>query len=277
MTGNESIHKQDLAPILAAHIGSNLLERALHWIVTPDNLVRLLGCYVHFNSVFGSGVTNLVGAIAVRRYLFRDLNDEVEPLADRSVEVAADIFLAAIDEFGDRGTFHRSTHRSLAQATLKATKLFFGYDQEAFNKIIDPNESTLLALGKVSDNYGINQSMDEQKIFRAIGFHMGSEILADEEFSILHRYLRANHPGLVAYLETTKIKINNLEHPCYLWIHTHTTVEADHFSAAQAGANLALQYYAGQQDPRCIKHWIIEGFKEFATVQAQFMNGLIEE
>jgi hypothetical protein len=277
ITRTESIDKQDLAPILVAHVGNDLFERALNCIEGPDDLVCILGRYVHFNCVFGSGVVNLAGAIAARRDLFRDLDDEVETLADRSVEVASDIFFAALDEFGDRGTFHRSTHRSLAQATLKATKLFFVYDQEVFNKIIHPNNPTLAAIDKVGDNYGINQAMDEMKIFRAIGFHMGSEILADEEFGILNRYLCARYPDLVEYLEATRIKINNIEHPCYLWVSTHTTVEANHFRAAKAGAERALQYYAGPQDHSRIKLWIIEGFKEFATVQAEFMSYLIEE
>jgi hypothetical protein len=273
----ESIEKQDLASILAEHAGNYLFEQALNWIANSDDLVCILGRYVHFNCVFGSGVANLAGEVAARRDLFRDLNDEIEPLADRSVEVAADIFFAAVDEFGDRGTFHRSTHRSLAQATLKAIKLFFGYEQGAFNKIINPNKPTFAAICKVGNNYGINQAMDEKKIFRAIGFHMGSEILADEEFGVLNRYLRARYADLVEYLQATRIKINNIEHPCYLWIQAHTTVEADHFCAAKAGADLALRYYAGQQGHSRIKHWIMEGFKEFATIQAEFMSYLIEE
>ena len=40
-------------------------------------------------------------------------------LADRAAEVASDFFYAAIDEFDDRSTPWRDTHRTLAQATLK--------------------------------------------------------------------------------------------------------------------------------------------------------------
>ena len=43
--------------------------------------------------------------IGARLHLFRDPCEAIEMLADRSVEVAAKVFYAAIDEFGDPGIF----------------------------------------------------------------------------------------------------------------------------------------------------------------------------
>src|SRR6266446_3200544 len=237
----------DLEPILQEHAGIAIFANSLSRIVDADDLVCLLSRYIHFNSVFGSGVANLAGEIGSRQDLFRDTEEKVAIIADRSVEVAADIFFAAIDEFGDHNRIIRSTHRTLAQATLKALGRYFGLSSEEFDKLARPCGPTLAAMTEVRDGYRVNQVIDELKIFRAIGFHIGSEVLADEEFNVLDAFLRANYPELVNYLMKTKVTINGSENVAYRWIEIHTTLEADHFSAAVKSANLALRYYAGSE------------------------------
>src|SRR6185295_4655061 len=147
------------------------------------------------NSIFGSGVANLAGEIGARQNLFRDADEPAALIADRSVEVAAPFFFAAIDEFGGAG--HRSTHRTLAQATLKGAGCFLGYDGATLNRLAEPNLRTLTAMDKVRAGYAINQQVGEQELFRAIGFHIGSEVLADEEFNLLDGFLRAEYADLV--------------------------------------------------------------------------------
>jgi hypothetical protein len=274
MKSVETIDKSDLEPLLAAQLGNRRFQETLDKIESPSDLLCSLGRYIHFNSVFGSGVASLAGEIGSRQDLFREPNEDVEIIADRSVEVAANIFFAAIDEFGDRGRIHRSTHRTLAQSTLKATGRFYGLALSDLNEIACPYEPTLVGISKIREGYGINQIVDEQKIFRAIGFHIGSEVLADEEFNILDKYLRARHPELVEYLEQAKVEINGTENGAYRWIQIHTSVEADHFSAAVIGANLALHYYTGPKSQACVKVWVIDGIKDFTEVQTEFMENL---
>lgn len=270
----DTITQKDLTPILEPHLGNKVFTEVLNGIATNDELLRMLAHYIQFNSPFGGGVTNLAGEIAVRQDLFRDSNEPLGITADRSVEVASKIFFAAIDEFDDRATPHMDTHRTLAQATLKGAGQFFGYDASALNSVVCINEVTFAVIGKVREGYAVGQSVSEQNLFHAIGFHMGSEILADEEFRLLDGFLRKKYPELVDYLEKTKIKINGVQHAAYYWIRIHTTVEADHFAAATTGADIALQYYAGQESRDRIKKWILEGFAEFTAVQTEFMNGL---
>jgi hypothetical protein len=272
----KTIESADLTAILAAHCGNREFAECLQRITRAEELMSVLGNYIHFNSIFGSGVANLAGEIGARRDLFRDPDDAVEITADRSVEVAAEIFYAAIDEFGSRHTSHRSTHRSLAQATLKAAADFLGYGPTQLNELARPCDGTLWAVRKVSDGYGLNQKLDVQKIFRAIGFHMGSEVLADEEFNILDRYLREQQPDLVAHLKSTKVQIGGTDQPAYHWIQIHTSVEADHFDAALIGAQRALEFYAGTETRAHVKSWIIEGFKEFTAMQEEFIGSLIQ-
>jgi hypothetical protein len=277
MKTQETIDRSDVQPILATYGGCVTFVQALKRIASNDDLLRLLNSYIFFNSVFGSGVANLAGEIGSRQDLFRDGDEPIAIAADRSVEVAADIFFAAIDEFGDRGVSGRGTHRSLAQATLKAAGIFLGYDAAELNRIASASCATLSALDQVRNGYGVNQTVAEPKLFRALGFHMGSELLADEEFNILDTFLRSEHETLVAHLQSTKAIISDREYPAYRWIEIHTTVEADHFNAAVASANRALRYYSGAESRACAKSSILEGFGEFAATQAAFMTGLIDQ
>jgi hypothetical protein len=269
-----SISSSDLQEVLVSHSGSAAFEQALGRIATSEDLLTTLSCYIYFNSVFGSGVANLSGEIGARQSLFRDPDEPLTLVADRSVEVAAQFFFAAIDEFG--GPSHRSTHRTLAQATLKGCGSFLQFDLAALNQLAEPNAATLTAIEKVQDGYAINQLVDEQKLFRAIGFHMGSEVLADAEFNLLDGFLRAKYSDLVEHLKRSRVTINGVELSGYHWIQIHTTVEADHFDAAMVGANLALRFYCGGESPAQIKQWMLDGFRLFATAQSDFMNGLMQ-
>jgi len=272
----EVIGSLDVYSVLNSHVGNQTFFEALNKIRDGDRLMRVLGQYIQFNSIFASGTANLAGEVGVRQDLFRDEAEEVEGIADRSIEVAADIFFAAIDEFGDRGPLHRGTHRSLAQATLKAVGCYFGYTPSVLNVLVRPSASTLTAMRKVCSGYGVNQSLSESKLFFALGFHMASEVLANEEFRILDSYLEQKQADLVAHLKKTKVLIDGVGYPPYLWIHTHTIVEATHFDKALVSANHALRYYTGEQCQRNVKQWIVEGFKEFAAVQADFMEALMD-
>jgi hypothetical protein len=270
----ERIEKADLQRILSAHRGNASFAAALERAASGEDLLRVLGRYVHFNSVFGAGVANLAGELAVRQDLFRDPAEPAATLGDRSVEVAAAVFFAAIDEFGDRSTPRRNTHRSLTQATLRAAGEYFGYRGTALDDVAGPDQATLAAIKQVCDGYGLDRDVEEPDLLRGLGFHMSSEILADEEFRLLDRSLRNHHPELVNYLQQAEVEVAGDRRPAYFWIQIHTTVEADHFDFAARAANLALCYYSGQETPTRVKDCILGGFRDFAASQAEFMEAL---
>ena len=161
----------------------------------------MLGRYIQFNSAFGAGLANLAGEIAARQGLFRDAQEPLRIVADRAAEVASDFFFAAIDEFDDRATPWRDTHRTLGQATLKGTGAFFGYTPEQLNDVVRVNAATEAALSQVWEGYGVGTRLEEKRLFSAMGFHTGSEVLADQEFVIIDRALRRDRPDLVHALE----------------------------------------------------------------------------
>ncbi len=271
------IGKKDLEPVLATHRGTEALRRAVEEAETPGALLSVLARYIQFNSAFGPGLANLSGEIAARQDLFRDPDEPVAVVADRAAEVASDFFYAAVDEFDDRLTPWRDTHRTLAQATLKAMGAWFGLRPQQLNDVIRINAQTREAVGKVSYGYGVGAALDDERLFRAMGFHTGSEVLADAEFNVLDAGLRKTHPDMVQALQKSRIAIAGQEHDGYYWVRIHTSVEADHFESALKGVNNAARYYAGTSAPETVRGWVLEGFRDFASVQGEFMAALAEE
>jgi hypothetical protein len=270
------ITQDDLSPVLAVHHGAEALRIAIEGAATPPHLLSVMARYIQFNSAFGPGLANLAGEIAARQGLFQDRDEPVRILADRAAEVAADFFYAAVDEFDDRATPWRDTHRTLAQATLKGMGAFFGYAPAQLNDVLHVNAATEDAMDLVWEGYGVGANLEEARLFRAMGFHTGSEILADQEFVVLDRALRAGRADLVAALERMKVPILGERHNAYYWIRIHTGVEAEHFDAALKGANNALRFYAGRDPAATVKGWILDGFGTFADVQSEFMARLGE-
>jgi hypothetical protein len=129
----EKVTAPDLVAVLDSHRGEQALQAAVEAAAAPTAppaaLLSLLARFIQFNAAFGAGLANLAGEIAARQALFRDEEEPVRILADRSAEVAADFFYAAVDEFDDRLTPWRDTHRTLAQATLKGLGAHFGFAQ----------------------------------------------------------------------------------------------------------------------------------------------------
>lgn len=270
------ISRDDLQPVLAVHRGTEALRGAVEGAETPPALLSVFARYIQFNSAFGPGLANLAGEIAARQGLFRDREEVVTLLADRASEVAADFFYAAVDEFDDRATPWRDTHRTLAQATLKGMGAFFGYSPVQLNDVLRVNDATETAVARVWEGYGVGAHLEDARLFRAMGFHTGSEILADQEFVVLDRTLRSRRPELVAALEGMKVPVLGQRHDAYYWIRIHTGVEAEHFDAALKGVNNALAFYVGGEPVATVKGWILEGFRGFAGVQGEFMARLGE-
>jgi len=269
-----AVTRPDLDDALRAHQGEAALDRALEAASTGERLFQILGRYVQFNAAFGPGVANLAGEIGARPWLFQDPDEPLLFAADRAAHVASDFFYAAVDEFDDRATPWRDTHRTLAQATLKGLAAHLALDTGRLNRLLQPDGSAQRAQGEVFEGYGIGAALSEEALFQAMGFHTGSEILADREFTQIDAYLRRAHPDVVQALTPMKVEMAGEQHDAYYWIRIHTGVEIEHFDAALKGANNALRYYAGETDRAALKGYVLGGFRRFAEVQAAFMAEL---
>jgi hypothetical protein len=252
-------------------------------VAEPTARVRFLGRYTSWNGYFGSGVASLAGKIGRSRGMFLDPQQPIDAVADRSVLVASYFFDAARDEFDDHDTVHRDTHRCLAQATLMGV-IAFSAQQEAqlsntehLNKLLTPPIWLKGLHERVAMGYGARSPDDKPSIFRAVGYHLGSEVLADQEFSVIDQEMRQQFPTLTRYLETTDVLIADQKHNAYQWLRLHSGhgggAEADHFDWAVQGVERAFRYMPPEQHD-ALRRQVILGFKDFAWDHEEFFQNV---
>ncbi|HSX60729.1 MAG TPA: hypothetical protein VLF18_11070 [Tahibacter sp.] len=261
-------------------------ERMVHEAISaalgdPLHRLRFLGRYTSWNGLFGSGVAALAGKIGRSRRLFLDRDEPIEALADRSVYVGSFFFDAARDEFDDHESVHRDTHRCLAQATLKglleieAPRVPALAERDRVNALLAEPAWLQELNTRVAQGYGVGSADDLPAIFRAIGYHLGSELLADREFSIIDETLRYAAPELTQQLLMKRVSIAGQEHVAYHWIAIHSGhgggAEADHFEWATQGARLALRF-TPEVDHGPLKQQLIQGFLAFAQDHRHFFE-----
>lgn len=263
-------------------------ERLVHEAIRAalgDALKRLrfLGRYTSWNGLFGSGVAALAGKIGRSRRLFLDKDEPIAALSDRSVYVGSFFFDAARDEFDDHDSVHRDTHRCLAQATLKglieieSVQMPALADVRGVNQLLADPDWLVELNARVARGYGAESPDDLPSIFHAIGYHLGSELLADREFSIIDETLRQLAPELVQQLLMKRVSIAGQEHVAYHWIAIHSGhgggAEADHFDWATQGARLALRF-TPEADHGALKQQLIQGFIAFANDHRRFFDAV---
>ncbi|MBV8807919.1 MAG: hypothetical protein JO033_04525 [Acidobacteriaceae bacterium] len=142
------------------------------------------------------------------------------------------------------------------------------------DEVLRSDAATIRAISEAQAGYGFNRSLAERDLFRGLGFHLGSEMLADREFSALDAHLRSHPPELVHFLSSKEISISGRRCRAYHWIKTNTTAEAEHSDAGANAVALALRYYVGLHNKSEIEQFIFNGFAEFAAVQTRFTDSL---
>ncbi len=271
------ISEQRLRQIVDFDADRTLIQSALGAVLdakAPAGLVRFFARYISWNGFFGAGVATLAGKIARARRLFVDPAEPFAPAADRSVLVASFFFDAARDEFDDHESPERDPHRNLAQAFLKglAAQVLPAADIAQRNALTaDPMWLTALN-SAVAAGYGASRPDDLPTLFSAMGYHLGSEVLADQEFSLIDAILRG-HGDLVQRLEASSVQIGPQAHNAYIWIRIHSgsggAAEADHFAWATQGVNLALDYVPAELREDLVRQ-VERGFLAFANDQREF-------
>jgi hypothetical protein len=256
-----------------ANLIRHALREALH---ARDSraLVRFFARYASWNGFFGAGVATLAGKIGRARGLFMDWREPLQAAADRSVLVASYFFDAARDEFDDHETAERDPHRCLAQAFLKGLASLCLPQMNAGEQnalMADPLWLTALN-NSVAGGYGAYRPDDLPTLFAAMGYHLGSEVLADREFSIIDEALSAEG-DLVTRLKALTVPIGPQQHNAYVWVQIHSgsggAAEADHFAWATQGVNLALDYVDESLQSDLIRQ-VERGFISFANDQREF-------
>jgi hypothetical protein len=254
-----------------------------------EQRLRFFGRYASWNGFFGSGVATLSGKIGRAHGLFRDAAEPIDALADRSVFVASFVFDAARDEFDDHETVYRDTHRDLAQAFISGLIHFVhagphaaGFSErdpqfERLNQLLAEPEWLRTLNAHVATGYGAFLPDIHASLFQAIGYHLGSELLADREFSLIDRTLRQKLPQLVEFLRGHRETIGGHDHCAYQWIAIHSgdggAVEEDHFAKAIEGANLALYYTPAELHVE-LRERLHDGFRLFDSDHRTFFSNV---
>ncbi len=246
---------QEIKSSMQDQAGVRALQEALDQAQDPELLQEKLANYVQFNAVFGSAVASLAGSIGPRFDLFEN------PIA-----IAAKVFAAAIDEHGGKDA-HGPTHRDLALKFENGIAGFFHL------------ESHFIVAGqifpfkdKVLNGYDKRRQAGAWDLCHALGFHIGSEVLADKEFGVIDQSLRRRFPKLVTELRAQRK---------YAWIRIHagddsrSGVEDEHAVLAVEAANLAVESCLNpdlrSELPRAIQF----GINSFADLQNRFMQTLL--
>jgi hypothetical protein len=242
---------------------------------TGDDVVRFFARYASWNGYFANGVTALVSMIGNNRDLFREAGFP-RAVSDRSNFIASFIFDAARDEYDDHINPIRDTHRCMAQASLVSMKTFYGLADEVLDEA-DPAALAAVNSAVLKGYRGDVRAADAEfgRVFAGIGYHLGSELLADREFSVIDAYLRETRADLVTHLLRSTVELAGGTHRCYAWVGVHSGqgggVEADHFEFALGAARAGLKYLVGHDEASAIAA-LSDGFRAFERDHARFFG-----
>lgn len=249
-------------------------------IQTPEGLLNFLYQYAKWNSFFGSAVAYLSGKIGASDGFFMDPDESIPEFADRSVFLASFVFDAAVEEFGCDPRYKKATHECLAQAFLRGCLNYFlekGLINQDF-KFVHPDWLTTLSL-RVTDGYqGGSAGTTYYHMTKGYGYHLGSELFADTEFSVIDQILNQHFPELVSYLNQNIFVVGDHEYPGYLWISVHSGhgagVEAEHFNEALLGVSYLYKY--SDRPTHDVHRDLFRGLKRFSEDHKEFFSEILQ-
>jgi hypothetical protein len=230
--------------------------------------------YAHFDSYAGSLVARLASSIDLSYQLFRQDTVEVMDQSDRGLEIAAKVLAATIDEHADAGA--QVPHRTLAQVTLKAVSEYANLNDNELNRVAHSPEWMQTIIADLINGYQ-GKIDDLEEIVTALGFHIGSELLADREYYLIDKVVRYTNrgSGFDAWLQGKQVEVGGKRLSPWYWIvvhgkHNATGVEAEHFQLALDALNLLVQYRSEPNEQ--ILRWATKGFLDFAELQQRLFS-----
>lgn len=252
----------------------------IHLAGDSNPLIQFFAAYTSWNGYFASGVTGLTAKITNQRSMFIDPEVRFAALADRGSHIASFVFDAAREEYHDcKENGGRASHRALAQAFMIALidclKPEHAIDS---TKILLVEPDWLVKMNKQTPEHYLGNFVndhDSMNVYAGMGYHIGSEWLADQEFTIIDRMMAKHIPDIRSDLIHSKITFMGRVHPGYAWITAHSgsgdAVEQDHYEKAIQAADLALQYTPLYMKDNALSY-VKSGINRFAEAHAEFFN-----
>jgi hypothetical protein len=243
------------------------MQRQLDAVTNETALVRFLHRFVLFNDALAARVPFVAGLIHLTPDVFMDPAEGVEFCRQANGRVAAYVAEAASDEY-HLDAERNGVHQHLSQKFLNGALRFYRVDRTAFdrNHPLPPVSDRILDEARA-------KFLGERTacaIFQALGFHVGLEFFAHQEFNLVDAWLRARHPELVAALER-----ENPNGSAYTWLTLHTVVEIGHYRAGIEALKSALQFYRHPEERPAMADLIKEGFNAFADLQSRYYDAIL--
>jgi hypothetical protein len=267
---------EDFDKLFDRHFNNTTIEATIGIAAAdPIKLYYFMQRYAYFNSFAGSLVARLASSIGISYKLFQNKETSIIEQADQGLEIAAKVLAATIDEHADAGA-QNVPHRTLAQITLKAVGEYSKLSNIELNKIGETPKWMDTIIDDLIAGYQ-GQIDHPQFLATALGFHIGSELLADQEYSLLDKVVRYTHrgKGFDAWLRGKQVEIEGKKISPWYWVvvhgkHNASGVEAEHFQLALDALNLFAQDRPESHD--LIFSWAANGFLQFADLQQRLFN-----
>jgi hypothetical protein len=242
------------------------LQQRLDAVRDDDALLCFFHRFALLNDALAARVPFLAGLIHLTPNLFIDADVDEEFCRQRNGRIAAFVAEAASDEY--RMTAEQDlVHQHLSQLFFRGVLDHFGVDGKSFDRRFAVPERLKTLLAEARDRFFLGR--EPEQLFAALGFHVGLEFFAHQEFNLVDKWLRAHHPVLVASLK------RGGSNSAYRWLAIHTVVEITHYRAGLEALKAAVaSYHHSDERPRmvaCIK----EGFSSFVDLQGRFYQAIL--
>lgn len=247
-------------------------------IASPELMHLFMQRFVRYSAAYSHSVPALCSTIG-KSQQFLDPAATIPGNADRSMDVAAKVFSAAIEEFRDPRT--GVSHRTLAFTLLDTLADYAGLSAAAV-------ERAAIAESWLADRVAAVQACyraDPENLadmVRAMGFHAAAETVGGNEFSIINAVLfSSQRQGRFGqFIRRQKVRFEaGVVSPWY-WIVIHGTaategVELGHADDAIQALNQAVRYSAASEGE--VIAWAGQGIRQLAAIQTQFFTRLQQE
>jgi hypothetical protein len=247
-------------------------------VLSPKALYVFMHRFVHYGRSYSFLVPKLAGAIGASK-LLRDQSCPVSAHAERSMDVAANVLSAAIEEFRDPRT--KVSHRTLSYGLLDTLAEYAKLSDADVNHIAASGDWLAGVLESVSQGYDTT-SDNLSRMVQAIGFHVGAEIVGEHECSIINSvvFSERRDTAFGRFIKQSKLRFQDGVVSPWYWIVIHGTfdtkgVEAVHADDALLALNQVVQYSSASEAQ--IIEWADQGFARFNQTQKTFFQSVQQE
>jgi hypothetical protein len=249
-----------------------MIETSEAAMVDPQVFYLFLQRFVSYNGTYSALVPELCNKIGTSGF-FVEPNSRFAQHSNRAMDVAAKVFAASIEEFGDPRI--QVSHRTLAYALLDAVAEFAGLSDADIERIAYAGEWVESVKNQVRAGYAA-ESDNLQSLVKAMGFHAAAETIGGHEFSIVHRAVFGEKPysDFIKYMKSHKVSFEHGMVSPWYWIVIHGRdmqgLETIHSEEALIGLRRVVQY-TNVPEAQVIE-WAGEGFRQLYDAQVRLFE-----